>query len=102
MAVAIVIEKGAPGVPSFQARRGSRAHAGFDCHIRECAVTVISPESAITPIADEQVFMTVVVVIAGANALPPTGARNTSLRSDVGERPVAIVFVKVDSLAPGP
>ncbi len=51
MAVAVVIEKGAAGVPAFQAGRGAGGDAGFFRDIGERAVAIVVIERAIAPIS---------------------------------------------------
>lgn len=94
MAVAIVVDEGATGIPALETSRGSCRYARFIGYIRECAIAVITPKRAIAPITDEEIFMPVVVIVAGAHALAPTGPRHACLRRNVGERAVAVVLVE--------
>ncbi len=71
MAVFVVIEKSAAGVPALQASGGARGDAGFFSDIGERAVAVVAIERAIAPISDEKIDVAVVVVVARANALGP-------------------------------
>ncbi len=94
MPVAVVIEKRATGVPALQARRGARRHAGLFRDVGECSIAVVAIQRAIAPVAHEQIFVAVVVVVAGADALPPSGARHAGFQRDIGERAVPIVLVQ--------
>ena len=46
-------------------------------------------------VSDEKIFETIVVVVADANSLPPTGARQTGFAGDVSECAVAIVLEQI-------
>ena len=89
MAVAIVIDEGAAGVPTLQAGSGSRSHSRFDGYIGEGAIAVIAPERAIAPITDKEIFVAIVVIVAGADALAPAGLAPTPA--------LAVTSVKVPS-----
>ena len=52
-------------------------------------------ENVLAPVADEEVFESVVVVVADTHSLSPPGMRQSSARGDVGEGTVAIVLVEV-------
>ncbi len=77
MAVAIVIEKGTTGIPTFQPAGCASCYSGFCGDICKCTVSVIAVERAVAPVSDEQILKSVVVVIARANALSPSGTRQT-------------------------
>ena len=74
--------------------RGARGDARFCRDVGERAIAVVAIERAIAPIADEEIFVAVVIVIAGAHALAPAGARHAGLQRDIGKGAVAIVFVQ--------
>ena len=88
MSVAVVIQKRAAGVPARLRLRQSRLRR----HIGKGAVAVVVEERALPVVADEQVVMPVVVVVAHAAALSPAAARQSSLRRHVGKGAVAIVL----------
>jgi len=46
-------------------------------------------------VADEQVFVTVVIVIAYANTLSPSGTRETCLDRDISEGAITVIFEEV-------
>ena len=94
MAVVIVIDERAAGVPALGRCVDAVVTPAFCRDIGEGAVAVVVPERAIAPVGDEQVVEAVVIVIAGADALAPAGTRHTGLDGYVGERAVAIVFVE--------
>ena len=75
VAVAIVIHEGATGVPA-DIRVGQ---AGFFGDIGESAIAIIVQEHVVSPEGDEEISETVVVVIAGADALAPSGAARRRL-----------------------
>src|SRR5581483_3362210 len=94
MTVAVVIEERASGIPTFQASVCPRSDSGFFGDIGKCSVAVVVIKGAIAPVGDKQVVVTVVIVIAYANALPPAGARKTGLDSDIRKSTVSIVLVE--------
>ena len=72
VAVAIVIDKSAAGVPaSFRAGLNQSRLFGY---IGERAVAVIAIERVLAVVSDEEIVVAVVVVIADAAGLAPTGA----------------------------
>ncbi len=94
MAVAVVIDEGAAGVPALQTAGGAGGDAGFAGDIGKGAVAIVVIESAVAPVGDEEIVMAVIVVIADAYALSPAGAAQTGGGSDVGKRAVAIVLIE--------
>ena len=48
-----------------------------------------------SPESDEEIGEAVVVIIAGAHALAPSGERDTGFLGDIGESAVAIVVIEV-------
>src|SRR5437016_4010229 len=91
MAVAIVVEEGAAGVPS----RLRLQQAGFLRDVGEGAVAVVAIEDVLAVIADEEVVPAVVVVIADTAALAPSRAGESRFHGNVSEGAVAIVFEEV-------
>src|SRR5205807_1933530 len=63
MAVTVVIDKGAASIPA----RCLLPEAGFDGHIAKGSVAVIVVEGVLPVIADEQVIVPIVVIIADTN-----------------------------------
>src|SRR5260370_24896887 len=94
MSIAIVIDKRAAGIPALEAACCSRGHTGLGGYIRKRAIAIVVIQGAITPIGNEQVVVSVVVIVPYAHALPPAGAEQPCLRGHVGECSVAIVLVK--------
>lgn len=60
-------------------------------NIGEGAVAVVMIQNVAAPVADEQVVVSVVIVIADATTLPPTVAQQACLGSHVSECAIAIV-----------
>ena len=75
VAVAIVVDKSAAGVPAFPVARD----AGLCADIGERAVAIVVIENVLAEIGDEQVVPAVVVVVADAASLTPAGMRESSL-----------------------
>ncbi len=94
MAVLVVIDESAAGVPAALPIAGIRGDAGFSGEIGELAVAVVVPQSAVAPIGNKQVVPAVVVVVSRADALAPAGPRHAGLQSDICERAVAIVLIE--------
>lgn len=69
--------------------------AGFTRHVGEGAITVIVQQYVVSPESDEQVDESIVVVISGADPLPPANQADSSLLGDVGERSVVVVAVEM-------
>src|SRR5947209_641219 len=63
-------------------------------HIRERAVAVISIQDIVSPICDEQIVKTIVVVIANAYRGCPSGEVQPGLFGDIGERSIAVIFIQ--------
>src|SRR5271169_4399493 len=91
MAVAIVIDESAAGVPAL----AIRADAGFFRDVGKRSVSVVVEQNIFAERGDVNVVEAIVVVIADANALSPTVMNKPGFRGDVGERTVAIVFEDV-------
>src|SRR5271157_1045947 len=92
-AVAVIVNKGAAGVPS----RALARHAGLFADVGERAVAVVVIEDVLAEVGNEQVIPAVVVVVADANALPPAGVAQASFRRHVGECAVTIVAKQMRS-----
>src|SRR5260370_41688058 len=91
MAVAVVVEEGAAGVPA-----GLRLQqTGLLGDVGEGAIAVVAVEDVLAVVADKEIVPAIIVVIADAAALSPSCAGESSFRSDVGEVAVAIVFEEV-------
>ena len=75
VAVAVVIDESAAGVPAVQPLSRCRGDAGLSRDVRERAVAVVVLQDAVAPVGDEQIVVAVVVVVADAHALAPAGAR---------------------------
>src|SRR5581483_3226945 len=92
--VPVIVEESAAGVPPPFAVARIGGDAGLLRHVGESAVAVVVPQHAVTPVSDEQVVPAVVVEVAGADALPPTGVRHARLHRDIGKGPVAVVLIE--------
>src|SRR5262249_42286441 len=88
VAVAIVVDEGAAGVPALAGPRDT----GPFRDVSEGAVAIVVIEDVFAEVGDEQVLEAVVVVIANANALSPAGVDETGFDRDVGKGAVAIVL----------
>src|SRR5947209_3236531 len=94
MPVAVIIQEGASSVPALQTGGSACRDARFLRYVREGAIAVVAIERAVSPVADEQIFVPVIVVIPDADALAPTRASQSGLYSHVGECAVAIVLIE--------
>ncbi len=65
----------------------------FFADIGKRAVSVVVVENVFAVIGNVQIFKAVVVVVADANALAPTGVRQAGFRGDIGECSVVIVVI---------
>jgi hypothetical protein len=63
-------------------------------HVGKRAVAVVAEQHILVVIGEEQVIQAVVVVIADGDAGDPAGTGEAGFRSDILERPIAIVLVK--------
>ena len=93
VAVAIVVDEGAAGIPA----RAFARHASLLADVGESAVAVVVIQNVLAEVGDEQIVPSVVVVVADANTLSPARVRDSGLRSDVGESAIAIVLEKMRS-----
>ena len=62
--------------------------------VREAAAAV-APQPALAVVGDEQIAMAVVVVVADADALAPSGLREPRARGDVLESQAAEVAIEM-------
>src|SRR5205085_9870420 len=90
----VVIEERTAGVPTLFAIAWVGSDASLLSDVGERAVPLVTPQHAVTPVGDKQILPTVVVIISGANALPPTSVRDASFLGHIGKRAVAVVFIK--------
>src|SRR5262249_18818899 len=90
-AIAVVVQEGGAGVPVIL-RFEESALAG---HVRKRAVAVVVVEHVLAIVGDEEIEVTVVVVVADTDALSPSMANETGFLRDVGEGTVTIIFVEV-------
>ena len=91
MAVAVVVDEGTAIAPGFS----GAGDAGFVAHVRECSVAVVVIKDVLSVVGDIEIFPTVVVVIADANALAPAGVGKSGLLRDIGESAVVIVVIEM-------
>ena len=89
--ISIVINERAAGVPAFSVS----ANAGFVGDVGKCAVAVVVVQNIFTEVADEQIVVPIIVVVADADALSPSVMDKSGLRSNVGKSSIAIVFEKM-------
>src|SRR5213593_3069109 len=91
MAVAVVVDEGAAGVPAF----AGAGDAGFFADVSERAIAVVVVEDILAKVGHEKIIEAIVVVIADADSLAPAGMEEASSCSDIRESSIAIVFEKV-------
>ena len=91
MAIAVVVHEGAAGSPA----RLLAGDTSFFANVGEGAVAIVVIQNILTVVGDEEVIEAVVVVIADADALSPTGTAETGFVGDVGEGAVTIVLEEV-------
>ena len=91
MAVFVVVDPGAAGVP---ARFGAGLEeAGAFGDVGEGAVAIVVIENVLAVVGDEEIVVAVVVVVADAAGLSPAGADvEAGTFGDIGEGAVAIIF----------
>jgi len=98
MSVAVVVDKGAAGVPT----RAISGDAGFFADVREGAIAVVVVQHVFAEVRNEEIVEAVVVVVADAGSLAPAGMEQAGFGSDVGEGAVAIVLEQmIDGLLTG-
>src|SRR5205814_5685863 len=90
MAVAVVIEKSAAGVPALRPGGCSSSYASFGSHIGERAISVVAVQRAVAPVGNEQVVDSIVVVVAHTDTLTPTCPHQPRASDDVGDMPVPV------------
>ncbi len=88
MAVAIVVDESAAGVPALAIARD----AGFFADVSESAVAVVMIENIFSEVGNEEIVETVVIIVADARALSPAGMEQAGFGGNVGESAVAIIF----------
>ena len=91
LAVAVVVDKSAPGAPGFSVA----GNFGFLADVGEGAVSVVVVEDVFAVVGDVKIFPAVVVVVADAYALAPPGVSQAGFCRDVGESAVMVVAIKV-------
>src|SRR5262249_7301026 len=87
VAVAVIIEKGAACAPLgvLGTQASLRGYVGG----RPVAIVVV--ERVAAPVGDEEIIETVVIVIADAHGLAPSGSRQAGLVGNIAKRSVAVV-----------
>src|SRR2546430_15719645 len=90
MAIAVVIHPSAARTVS----RGALRQACFLGSVRKRTIAVIAVENIVSVVGDEQIVVTVVVIVADRNCRRPAGAHESSFRGYVSECAVAIVLVQ--------
>ena len=91
MAIAVEVQKCRPRAPAW-AGEGETALAR---HIAERAVAVVAIENVMPVVGHEQVVVTVVVVVAGRNALSPSAGAKARLARHINERAVPLVAIEM-------
>src|SRR5215831_12127612 len=97
MAVLVVIHECTARIPAVQALAGgSRAlgDARLFGDVGEFAVAVVVIQNAIAPVRDHQVIVAVVIEIADATSLPPSGTREAGAERHIREGAIAVVLIK--------
>jgi hypothetical protein len=89
-AVAVEIEKGTACAPACF-RSGKPCGFGL---VTKRAVPLVAIKDILAPLGYEEVGIAVVVIVAGADALPPTGVREPSLRGYIFELEAAQVVIE--------
>src|SRR5579872_1220112 len=87
--VAIVVNECATGPPGLARSR----NAGLFCDLGEHSVVVVI-EAILAVISDVEIFPSVVVVVADANALSPAGRGEARFRRHVGESAVMVIVIE--------
>src|SRR5229473_3114309 len=93
VAVAIVVDESAAGVPALASARDAR----FFADIGEGVVAIVVVEDIFSEVGDEEIVEAVVIVVADADSLSPAGMKQAGFGSDVSESTVAVVLEKVRS-----
>src|ERR1700722_1983058 len=91
MSVTVVVHPGAAGVPTDLGSRLDETGAFGD--VEESSVTIAAIEGILSIVGNEQIVVAIVVIVADATGLPPTGTEfQAGAFGDVGERAVAIIL----------
>ena len=93
VAIAIVIEESAAGVPTQLRLK----QPGLGGRVGEGPIAVVVKERVLAVVADEEVVVAIVVVVAHAASLSPAAARQSRLLRDIGEGAIAIVLEEMAS-----
>src|SRR4051812_15814704 len=91
MAITIVVNECTAAIPA----RCFLHQPSLGGHVAESPVPVVVVKRVLAVVADEQVFVTIVIVIADANTLSPSGTRETCLHGDISKGAIAIIFEEV-------
>ena len=89
MPVAVIVDESATCAPRF----ARSSYAGFLSHFGEDSVIVVV-ETILSVIGDVEIFPSVVVVVADADTLPPSGSGKTCLHGYIGESSVVVVAIE--------
>ena len=98
VAVAIVIEEAAARAPAVL----DAGHARLLGDVRECAVAVVAVEHVSPEVGDEEIVEPIVVVVADATRLTPSGAGQAGFAGHVREGAIAIVVEQITGGLPAP
>src|ERR1700761_4019918 len=91
MTVAIEIEKGATTIPS----RDFLPQSGLDGDIGKCAIAVVMEQRILPVVSDEQIIVTIVVIIAYAATLSPAATKQSGFRRHIGKGSITVVLEKM-------
>src|SRR5579862_6543691 len=91
MAIAVIVNKCAAHSPGTACSRDARLFA----HVGERSVPIVVVQNIFAVVSDVHVLKAVVVVVAHAHTLAPSGRIESSLRSNVRECPVVIVVIEM-------
>src|SRR5690348_17097688 len=80
-AVTVVVDESAAGVPALAVP----GYARFVGYIDKRSITIVVIKDILAEVTDEEIFEAVVIVIADANTLPPSGVGYACLQCYVGE-----------------
>src|SRR5271166_2021820 len=91
MPVAVVVNPGTTGIPACL--RSRLDQSGALCDIGEGSIAVVMIKRVLPIVGDEQIVITIVVIVADAARLSPTGAHfQARTLGDIGERAVTVVL----------
>src|SRR6185369_1769394 len=88
--IAIVVHPGTAGAVTYR----GLAEPGLFRHVGEGSVAVIAIEHVIAIVGNKDVVESVVVVVGHRHGRRPAGAKQPGIRSDIGKRSIAIIFVQ--------